>query len=180
MCERLSAVEGESNAMELTLRPVLESDLPIFFEQQCDPDARRMVAFCTAEPGDLAAFLAKWQTILADKNALCRTIEVAGAVAGNLGHFMQFDRPSISYWLGRNYWGRGIATRAVGAFVASIERRPLYARVVSDNVGSLRVLERCGFGVIGTERDFAPIRGEEVEEFLLELPAAISSISSKI
>jgi RimJ/RimL family protein N-acetyltransferase len=166
--------------MELTLRPVVESDLPIFFEQQCDPAGRRMVAFCKPEPGDLAAFLAKWQAILADETGLYRTIEVAGAVAGNVVHFKQMGQPSIGYWLGRHYWGRGIATRAVAAFVASIERRPLYARVVSDNVGSLRVLERCGFGVIGTERDFAPMRGEEVEEFLLELPAASAVALPKI
>jgi RimJ/RimL family protein N-acetyltransferase len=155
--------------MELHLRPVLKGDLPIFFAQQSDPEARRMAAFCSAEPGDLAAFLAKWQTILADESCLCRTIEVDGAVAGNIGHFMQFDQPSISYWLGRTYWGQGIATRALRAFIASIERRPIYARVVSDNIGSLHVLERCGFRVIGTERDFAPARGQEVEEQVLEL-----------
>jgi len=81
---------------------------------------------------------------------------------------------------GRRSWGQGIATRAVAAFVVSIEQRPLYARVVSDNLGSLQVLERCGFGVIGVERGFAPMRGEEVEEFLLELPAAGATASPKV
>jgi RimJ/RimL family protein N-acetyltransferase len=166
--------------MELTLRPIIPGDLPIFFEQQSDPEGRRMVAFCPAEPGDLAGFLAKWQSILADGNSRCLTIDIDGAVAGNVMYFTQFGQPSIGYWLGRRYWGQGIATRAVAAFVGSIEQRPLYARVVSDNLGSLRVLERCGFGVIGVERGFAPMRGEEVEEFLLELPAAGAVASTKV
>ena len=153
----------------ITLRPVVESDLPVFFAQQSDAEARRMVAFCSAELGDLAAFLVKWRAMLSDEAVLCRTIELAGAVAGNVGCFMQFDRPSIGYWLGRSYWGQGIARRAVDALIGSIDQRPLYARVVADNIGSLRVLERCGFRIIGTERDFAPARDAEVEEFLLEL-----------
>jgi RimJ/RimL family protein N-acetyltransferase len=153
----------------IRLRQITADDVPLFFAQQSDAEARRMVAFCDAGPGDLAAFVAKWQKIMADPVFQGRTIEVDSVVAGNIGLFTQFDLPSIGYWLGREYWGRGIATQAVAAFVAELGQRPLYARVATDNIGSRRALERNGFRVIGTEHDFAPARGEEAAEFVLEL-----------
>ncbi len=159
--------------MDLTLRPVVERDLPIFFAQQTDPAGRRMVAFCQPEPGALADFLAKWRSILANETSHSRTIEIDGAVAGNVLYFEQMGKPSIGYWIGREFWGKGVATRAVAAFVAAIDQRPLYARVASDNLGSLRVLQRCGFTVIGTERDFAAMRAAEIDEFLLELSSKL-------
>ena len=48
-------------------------------------------------------------------------------------------------------------------------RRPLYGRAAADNLGSLRVLEKCGFVRVGSERGFASARGEEIEEVILRL-----------
>jgi len=47
--------------------------------------------------------------------------------------------------------------------------RPLHARVASDNVASRRVLEKCGFRVVATERNVAEARSAEIEEFVLRL-----------
>jgi RimJ/RimL family protein N-acetyltransferase len=47
--------------------------------------------------------------------------------------------------------------------------RPLHARVASDNVASRRVLEKCGFRLIATERGFAEARSGEIEEFVMRL-----------
>jgi len=51
----------------------------------------------------------------------------------------------VGYWIGREHWGRGVATAALAAFVAEVTERPLFAHVVNSNAGSIRVLEKCGF-----------------------------------
>lgn len=47
--------------------------------------------------------------------------------------------------------------------------RPLHARAAADNAGSVRVLEKCGFTVTGTDRGYANARGAEIDEVLLTL-----------
>ncbi len=81
----------------------------------------------------------------------------------------EFGKPEVSYWIGKPYWGKGVATRALSAFLFHVKVRPLYARVAKDNIASLRVLEKCGFARIGEDKGFANARGEEVEEFILRL-----------
>jgi len=76
----------------------------------------------------------------------------------------------VTYWLGKQFWGTGLATRALSAFLAHANpTRPISACAAKDNIGSLRVLERCGFKIIGENRGFAIARGKQIEEFLLEL-----------
>ena len=157
---------------QLLLRPVAADDLPIFFEQQADPDANYMAAFTVKDPGDRAAFMARWQRVLADPTVIIRTVVADGAVAGSVLSYEEDGRPEVSYWLGRAFWGQGIATRALAAFLADVNRtRPIYARAAKDNAGSLRVLEKCGFAVVGEDKGFANARGVEVEEFVLALAA---------
>lgn len=155
---------------ELLLRPVVADDLPIFFEQQADPDANYMAAFTVKDPGDRAAFMARWQRILADTTVIIRTVMTDGAVAGSVLSYEEEGRPEVSYWLGRAFWGRSIATRALTAFLADANRtRPIYARAAKDNIGSLRVLAKCGFTIVGEDNGYANARGAEVEEYVLAL-----------
>ena len=85
--------------------------------------------------------------------------------------FQQLGRPLVGYWIGKEYWGRGIATRALSEFLNHVTARPLHARVAKHNRASIRVLEKCGFRICGEDRGpFGP-DGEEVEEFILELSA---------
>ena len=168
------AIEPEHPAADtrrVLLRDVQESDLPIFFEQQLDPIANHMAAFTAENPGDRNAFLALWQRIVADRALIKRTILWDGRVAGNILSFDQYGRPSVGYWIGREYWGRGIATRALAAFLSLVPTRPLYARAAKDNAASLRVLQKCGFTIFGEDEGFASARRQEVEEFILELAA---------
>jgi RimJ/RimL family protein N-acetyltransferase len=132
----------------LRLRKPRASDLPIFFDQQREPEANRMAAF---PPRENEAFLAHWWKILADETVLIRTIVFEGAVAGNVVSFMRGDTREVGYWLGREFWGRGIATDALTRFLRIEKRRPLYAGVARSNSGSIRVLEKCGFTPCGEE-----------------------------
>ena len=127
------------------LRDVETGDLPMFFEHQRDPVAVAMVAFKSRER---EAFDAHWAKILANDACLKKTIMFDGQVAGNIGSFERDGKREVGYWIDRALWGRGIATAAVSAFLEEVERqRPLYAGVAPHNVGSLRVLAKCGFKV---------------------------------
>jgi RimJ/RimL family protein N-acetyltransferase len=158
-------------ADDVRLREVQDGDLPILFEHQLDPDANRMAAFTVADPSDHAAFVARWQRIRADESGTVRTIVADGAVAGSVLVWRDPDLPGpeVSYWLGKEHWGRGIATAALAEFLEVVSERPLYGRCAADNLGSRRVLEKCGFELRSEEIAFATGRGEEVAEVLLEL-----------
>ncbi len=154
---------------QLTLRDVIDDDLPIFFENEQDSIAATMAAFTAKDPTDWAAFLSRWDKIRADSSIQIKTILVDGRVAGSVLVHGWFGDPEVSFWLGQEFWGRGVATRALSEFLTLVPTRPLYARVVKDNMASLRVLEKCGFKVCGEGRGFANARGAEVEESILVL-----------
>lgn len=151
------------------LRQVLSSDLPVFFEQQLDPDANHMAAFTAKDPTDKAAFQTHWAKILSDETIQIRTILSDDQVAGHVVCHRWFGEPEISYWIGRDFWGRGVATRALSTFLIEVSTRPLHARAAKDNLASLRVLEKCGFKHSGEDKGYANARGEEVEESILIL-----------
>jgi RimJ/RimL family protein N-acetyltransferase len=111
---------------DVHLRDVIESDLPIFYEQQLDPDATRMAAFPSR---DREAFMKHWAKIMADETNTLKTILFAGQVAGNIVSWQQGDEREVGYWLGKEYWGKGIATRALAEFLNHVTTRPLYAQL---------------------------------------------------
>lgn len=156
-------------ASGVLLRDVTEKDLPTFFAQQVDPAANHMAAFTAKQPADRDAFMAHWIRILSDDTVTIKTILVEGRVAGHVLKYEAFGKPEISYWLGQEHWGKGIATEALSAFLGYLEARPLYARAAKDNVASIRVLQKCGFTISGKDKGFANARGEEIEEVVLIL-----------
>jgi RimJ/RimL family protein N-acetyltransferase len=148
------------------LRDVEAGDLAAFFEHQRDPDAVRMAAFPAR---DAEAFAAHWAKILADETAAKKTILCGAQVAGNVLSWEQLGDRYVGYWVGKSFWGKGVATRALAAFLEHVRARPLFARVAKANVASLRVLAKCGFTIVGEDREAAPTGGEAVEEFVLML-----------
>jgi RimJ/RimL family protein N-acetyltransferase len=158
------------SAGPLLLREVIAEDVAVFFEHYAEPDAIWMAGFVSEDPTDRDAFFARWERIMADPTVTIRTIDRAGTV---LGHVLSYEiegRTEVSYWIGREFWGRGIASRALEDFLTRVNTaRPMYARVACDNEGSRRVLEKCGFRVVEEARGFAVARGEEIDELLLEL-----------
>jgi RimJ/RimL family protein N-acetyltransferase len=143
-------------SIEILLRDVTESDLPTLFEQQLDTEATQMAAFPSR---DRDAFMAHWAKIMADDSNILKTILFDGQVAGNIVGWESSGEWEVGYWIGKEYWGKGIATQALLLFLGFVKTRPLYAHVARHNIGSRRVLEKCGFKVIG----------EEPEEFILKL-----------
>jgi RimJ/RimL family protein N-acetyltransferase len=156
--------------VEIVLREVHDSDLPVFFRQMNDPEALRMAAFTPGDPADRDAFDARWKKIRASCD-VPRTILADGDVVGSAAVYGEPGEREVTYWVDRAYWGRGIATAALRSLVAEVPERPLYARAAADNKGSLRVLAKCGFEETARARGFANARGEEIEEAVLVLKA---------
>ncbi len=152
---------------EISLRDVRESDLPVFFEQQLDPDATRMASFPARSRDE---FMAHWAKSLSDNTAILKTVVVNGDVAGNIVAWEQPGEPKVGYWLGKEYWGRGIASEALSQFLMHVTVRPLFARVAKQNIASIRVLQKCGFTMQG-EDTFAAVDGGVGEEFILAVGA---------
>ncbi len=152
----------------IVLRDVTESDLPIFFEQQLDLNANYMAAFTRKNPADRDTFMVHWRKILADESIIVKTIVFDEHVAGHVLSHKCFGEPEISYWIGKEYWGKGIATKALSEFLKDINSHLLYARVAKDNIASIRVLEKCGFRICGEDKGFSNARGEEVGELIMK------------
>ena len=161
--------EGKQENQVVQLREVDLRDLPIFFEFQLDPDANQMAAFTSKDPSNREAFEAHWQKILADQSTPIQTILFGGQVAGSVLSYVIEGGREVSYWIGKEFWGRSIATRALALYLDFITEHPLYARAAKDNLGSIRVLEKNGFKVIAAEKGFANARGKEIEESILIL-----------
>ncbi len=124
------------------LRNVREADLSVFFEDQRDPVAVKMAGF---QSRTLDAFMAHWTKIMADETVFMKTVLWDGQVAGNVVAFIMNGRREVGYWISRDCWGKGVATRALRGLLKLFHERPLYAAVARHNTGSVRVLEKCGF-----------------------------------
>ena len=138
-------------SVEVRLRDVVDEDLETFFAQEQEPEANRLAHF-PARRRDV--FFTHWRTkIIGNPDGLVQAVEVGGELAGSIVAWWQDGRRFIGYWFGREFWGRGVGTAALRLFLAKEENRPLYADPHADNVGSVRLLEKCGFQRDGTEHD---------------------------
>ena len=132
----------------IELRPTEPGDLPVLYEHQADPVAAARAVFPSR---DRAAFDAHWATIMADPENLLYTILLDGEVAGSIVSWTHDGRRNVGYWVGREHWGRGIATAALRAFLDVDTQRPLYADPFETNAASVAVLTRCGFTEAGRD-----------------------------
>jgi RimJ/RimL family protein N-acetyltransferase len=135
--------------MDLVLRPLEDADLPVLFEHQADAGAAAMAAVPSRE---WDAFVAHQHKTNADPSTIRRTIVVDGEVVGGVVSWPAAEgERDVGYWIGREHWGRGIATEALRAFLEIDGTRPLSAHVAVHNAGSRRVLEKCGFAFMREE-----------------------------
>lgn len=107
---------------------------------------------------DREAFDAHWQKVLANDELVAKTIVFEGQVAGNIGSWEQDGRRLVGYWVGKEFWGKGLATQALAELIAELGTRPLHAYVAKTNLGSIRVLEKCGFVPSDEDEDLYELR----------------------
>ena len=152
---------------DIALRPVTDADLDALFDQMRDPESVWMAAFTAGDPDDRTAFDVHMAKVRSSPDNTLRAITCDGQLVGSVGSFIFDGETDVTYWVDRAAWGRGIASRALELLMDLVPTRPLYARAASDNAGSLRVLQKSGFKIIGTENSFAPGRKSEIEETIL-------------
>ena len=99
---------------------------------------------------DRDAFFSHWARTRARADARTMTITYGDAVAGNIGSWEDGEQVFLGYWIGKSYWGRGIATAALSAYVTEHEPR------------------LCGFELVSRTTEFDPAFGVDVEELLME------------
>jgi RimJ/RimL family protein N-acetyltransferase len=158
-------MDERQHQQAVSLRDMAPADLTVLFAHQQDPEATRLAAFPSR---DWDAFKAHWTKVLTDDSAVNRTILVDGEVAGYVTSWVDQTTRKVGYWLGRQFWGKGVATAALREFTRQVVARPLTAYVASHNLGSIRVLEKCGFVHVGPA-----VPGDDgIEEVVLELRSA--------
>lgn len=155
----------------VALRPVEDSDLDALFDQKRDPESVWMAAFTAEDPADRAAFDAHMASVRNSPEITMRAVTCDGRLVGSIASFVADGEAEVTYWIDRAAWGGGIATQALALLLDLVPVRPLYARAASDNARSLRVLQKAGFTVIGTETSFATARNSDIEETILRLDA---------
>lgn len=154
---------------KVKLRKTEKSDLELLFQFQLDKEANYLAAFTSKDPTDKKAYFEKFSKILDDPAINNQTILVGETIVGSIAKFEIEGDTEITYWIDRNFWGKGIATAALENFLSIEKARPIFGRVAFDNVCSRKVLERCGFVKIGTDTGFANARQTETAEFIYKL-----------
>lgn len=153
----------------LILTRTAAADLDRLFEIQLDPEAIFLAAFTAKDSSDKKAYIEKYTPFLTDPTIHMYTINANGLIVGSIAKYVMQGDAEITYWIDRLYWGQGIASTALTLFLKLELTRPLYGRVAFDNIGSQRVLEKCGFVRTGADKGFANARQAEIEEFIYRL-----------
>jgi len=153
----------------IELRNTKESDLETLFVFQLDKDANYLAAFTSKDPTNKMEYIEKWTQLLNDSTVHMQTIMMNTKIAGSVVKYEMEGKAEITYWIDKQFWAKGITTIALEIFLKTEHVRPIYGRVAFDNFGSQRVLEKCGFEKIGTEKGFANAREKEIEEFIYKL-----------
>lgn len=148
---------NEQKSTQLRLRLVTRSELPRMFEIQMEPESNTMAG---TKPRTREVFFTNWDKYFADEQIRARVIEVHGEIAGSVACFQADGKNCLGYWMAKEFWGKGLASRAVKMFLEEETRRPLHATAASANTASRRILEKCGFELVEEKM------GEETERFV--------------
>lgn len=153
----------------IQLRQTIPADLEALFQIQLNKEANFMAAFTSKDSSAKESYIEKYTRHLNDPTINQQTILNGETIIGSIAKFIMFGDTEITYWIDRDYWGKGIATAALKNFLEIERTRPIFGRAAFDNIGSQRVLEKCGFIKAGTDKGFANARQAEIEEFIYKL-----------
>ena len=154
---------------KIELRKTEVQDLELFFNFQLDEEATYLAAFTPKDPTDKIAYINKFEKLLKDATVNMKTIFADDIIVGSIAKFEMNGEAEVTYWLDKKYWNRGIATAALKDFLVIENTRPVFGRTAFDNFGSQKVLEKCGFVRIGSDKGFANARQSVIEEFIYKL-----------
>ena len=153
----------------IVLRPTIISDLESLFTFQLDEEANYLAAFTSSDPTVKSDYISKYSKLINDPTVNNQTILVDKSIVGSIAKFILAGDAEITYWIDKNFWGKGIATTALKILLTLENARPLFGRVAFDNYGSQKVLLNCGFVKIGSDNGFANARQTVIEEYIYKL-----------
>jgi RimJ/RimL family protein N-acetyltransferase len=133
------------SAGTVTLRDPTNADFEPIFAMMQDPVANAM---SMVHPLPRDQFEQRWHSTSDDPSIRKKIILCDAQVVGKVSSFTVEDETHVGYLVAQSHWGRGIMSEALRLFLELVEHRPLMAHVASSNVGSRRVLEKCGFVLI--------------------------------
>jgi len=158
-----------NNKLGIKLKPTELMDLNTLFEFQLDKEGAYLAAFMSKDSTDKTAYINKYRKLLEDPTVNNQTIFLENVIVGSVAKFVMEGNTEITYWIDRAFWGKGIATEALTEFLTIESTRPIFGRVAFDNLGSQKVLEKCNFDKVGSDKGFANARQMEIEEFIYKL-----------
>lgn len=158
-----------NDKFDIKLRPTEIADLDTLFEFQLDKEGGYLAAFMPKNHTDKSAYISKFTKLIDDPTVNNQTIVLDNVIVGSIAKFVMEGNTEITYWIGRKFWGKGIATKALQGILDIETTKPIFGRVAFDNFGSQRVLEKCGFVKIGSDKGYANARQTEIEEFIYKL-----------
>ncbi|MDO4222191.1 MAG: GNAT family N-acetyltransferase [Akkermansia sp.] len=99
-------------------------------------------------------------------------IAVDGEPVGNIGATERETEFELGYWIGHDYWNRGIATRAVALLLAKIRptAKRIKAHVFAFNPASAKVLRNNGFNKRSGYQLEPSFQGPQAPIFIYDLP----------
>jgi RimJ/RimL family protein N-acetyltransferase len=144
-------LSGTAPTGQITLRPWTPSDAPRYAALLDDPDVWRHLY--EPYPDPMTEALARdLIEIAAAAHHVVRAVDRGGEAVGQIRLMRDASgrEAELSYWLGRAYWGKGLARPMVRAALDLGFRGPsAFSRIVAfthpENVASQKVLESCGF-----------------------------------
>ena len=158
----------ELNRQDVYLRILRPDDAGAWFEYLSDPTAIELTSYDIRSIDEVRAMIAGYTTTRNAGAPARWAIAARGtdALVGTCGFHSWVPRDrraEIGYDLAPALWGRGIASDAVAATVASAlattDLNRVDAFVMTENVASQRVLEKCGFTREGRLARYRNCRG---------------------
>ena len=164
---------------DLSSAPVLETDRLILREPRLDDAASVAALANNRKIAEMTALIphpysiedaARWLTSLPAETGHWNFAIVereSGKFVGTCGYGKRHDLgPEVGYWIGEPFWGQGLMTEAVDAFVRHIFSATggdaIYSGAFTENAASLRVQEKVGFVRDGDTTLFSKPRGGEL------------------
>ena len=134
----------------------LRDGLPFPYTEE---DARSYIGYVlSADARELAAFAIEYEGLLAGSISLTRGVNIHRRTA------------ELGYYVGEPFWGRGLATRAVGEICryafTNWDVLRVFAEPFAHNAASRRVLEKNGFLLEGVLRANA-VKGGRVADMCM-------------
>ena len=142
------------------LRKVRKDDAaPMFRNWASDPEVTRYLTWLPHQSVEVSQMIIdSWLKDEENPQTIRFVITIKGndEPVGSIDVVKYVDgNPEIGYCISRKLWGKGLMTEICSAFVKHLFDMgfiKVFINAAVDNIGSNRVIEKCGFKFIGKER----------------------------